>query len=391
MPKVLIIQEYVPEYRLPFFRLLKETLAARQIELIVAAGRSPAGQAGRGDVVASDPSILPTPSRKIRAGGANAIWQSSRGFPPNLDLIIVEDVLKNLQTYLLFLRRRFGGAPVALFGIGYGSTNWRTRSRHGSLARFAKRRLLGQSRWFFAYTKGGADYVAAAGYPRDQVTVVQNSTDTSALEAAAAAVTEDDKEALRARLEIGEGATCLFVGALASHKRLEFLVEACEQVARARPDFRLIVAGDGPLRGLIEQSAAQHPWLVYVGRADTQAKARLASVSDLILMPGSVGLVAVDSFALKTPIVTTEWPWQSAEFEYLESEHNSLVTPDDVRSFGEGVLGLLPDRARLARLERGCTESAARFSISAMVDNFADGVQAALASTTTKSSNRSRR
>ncbi|MGD0272853.1 MAG: glycosyltransferase family 4 protein [Gaiellaceae bacterium] len=377
--RVLIIYEWIPEYRRPFYIKLMDELAARGIALTVLAGTPTAVQAARNEAVVSDSLFVYTPTRRLKLGGAYLSWQTLGKQPRQHDLIIVEEALKHLETYALVLRQRFGGPPVALWGLGTDNIAWRTRRKRGRIARLVKRWLVGRSCWFFAYTEGGADYVAGNGFPRDRITVVQNSVDTSGLETAAAAVGETDKASLREELGLVEGATCLFVGALDKHKRLEFLFESCAQVAAKRSDFRLILAGDGVQRELVEQAAASSPWLHYVGRADARKEALLASVSELLLMPGSVGLVAVDSFALRIPIVTTDWPWQSPEFEHLEAETNSVVTPDDVSSFAGKVLDLLDDRSRRAHLEAGCAESAKHYSLSAMVSNFADGVESALA------------
>lgn len=369
----------MPKYRLPFYSQLADSLATRGIELTVLGGNPSNQQIARADSVLAADSITHAPIRRFKVGRTYVSWQTYEKPLGQYDLVIVEEALKHLRTYALVLRQRFGGPPVALWGLGVDSIAWRTRRKRGRIARFVKRWLVTHSHWFFSYTESGADYVAANGFPRDRITIVQNAIDTSALEAAAAAVSESDKASLRAELSLSEGATCLFVGALDTHKRLEFLFEASAQVAAKRGDFRLVIAGDGVQRELAQRAAARSPWLRYVGRADAEQEALLASVSELILMPGSVGLVAVDSFALGIPIVTTNWPWQSTEFEYLEPETNSVVTADDVSSFAGEIIALLDDRPRRARLEAGCAESAKRYSLSAMVGNFADGVESALA------------
>lgn len=390
-PRVLIIQELMPVYHLTFFSQLRESLAARGIELAVLAGNPNAQQVARNDSVLSTESITHAATRRFKIGSTYVSWQKLGKAPRQHDLVIVEEALKHLQTYVLILRQHLGGPSVALWGLGIDSIAWRTRTKRGITARQVKRWLVRHSRWFFAYTEGGADYVAENGFPRDRITVVQNSIDTSALETAAVAVSETEKVSLREELGLVEDATCLFVGALDTHKRLEFLFEACAVVAAKRSDFRLIVAGDGVQREIVERAAANSPWLHYVGRADAEKEALLASVSELLLMPGSVGLVAVDSFALRIPIVTTDWPWHSTEFEYLEAETNSVVTPDDVSSYADQILDLLENRSRRAHLEAGCMESAKRYSIAAMVSNFADGVESALASAGKLDSSASRR
>ena len=51
MSRVVIVQPYVPQYRLPFFERLTDTLAESGVELVVAAGSPEGAQAARGDGV----------------------------------------------------------------------------------------------------------------------------------------------------------------------------------------------------------------------------------------------------------------------------------------------------------------------------------------------------
>jgi glycosyltransferase involved in cell wall biosynthesis len=93
-----------------------------------------------------------------------------------------------------------------------------------------------------------------------------------------------------------------------------------------------------------------------------------------MLMPGRVGLCAVDSFALRTPVVTTNWPWHAPEFEYLENGRNAVVTPDDPMAYASAVQELLNDRSRLASLREACRRDAAHYTIDGMAARFCDGL-----------------
>jgi hypothetical protein len=95
-------------------------------------------------------------------------------------------------------------------------------------------------------------------------------------------------------------------------------------------------------------------------------------------MPGRVGLVAVDSFALETPIVTTTWPFHGPEVEYLEDRVNARFARDSVPSYVETVERLLLSRDELLRLKAGCAAAVSRYSLETMVANFTTGVLAAL-------------
>ena len=104
----------------------------------------------------------------------------------------------------------------------------------------------------------------------------------------------------------------------------------------------------------------------------------LGAVSDALLMPGSVGLVAVDSFALGTPIITTRWPYHGPEIVYLEDGVNARISGNSIGEFAEMVEGTLLDREQLVRLQAECATASGRFHLDRMVSNFSGGLIAAL-------------
>jgi len=95
-------------------------------------------------------------------------------------------------------------------------------------------------------------------------------------------------------------------------------------------------------------------------------------------MPGRVGLVAVDSFALGTPIVTTRWPYHAPEFGYLEDGVNARISDDHVADFARVLEELLKSPEQLARLKEGCEAALPQYTLEGMVDKFAKGILAAL-------------
>ena len=108
-----------------------------------------------------------------------------------------------------------------------------------------------------------------------------------------------------------------FVGAYDSSKLLPLVFAAAEVTHRELPEFRLVIAGAGPLKDVVDDAARRLPFVISLPRADTTALARIGRVSDCLLMPGRVGLVAVDALALGMPVVTTTYPRHAPEAEYL--------------------------------------------------------------------------
>jgi len=97
-------------------------------------------------------------------------------------------------------------------------------------------------------------------------------------------------------------------------------------------------------------------------------------------MPGLVGLVVVDSFALGVPMVTTDYPFHSPEIDYLKNDENGLIVNcgQSAEVYAAAVARLLQDPARLERLRQGALASAPQYTIENMVANFAEGVVRAL-------------
>lgn len=370
---VLIVEEYVPEYRRRFLELLEATLAAKSIRLEVAVGPASTALAARDDAAPQLPFVRTVPTRSLTIAGRRLAFRSLSGLLADSSLVVVDQALRHLENYPLLLRQR-RGPKVALFGHGTRHVKPATR-----LERLVERRLTRAAHWFFAYTRRSADRVAASGFPQERITVVQNTFDASELSRLRDGISAEEQRRVRDDLDLPTRNVCLYVGALDPSKRIEFLLESCAIVASRLPDFTLVVAGDGPDRGLIQGSLVSRPWLRYVGRAGSSQKARLGAVSDVLLMPGRVGLVAVDSFALRTPIVTTRWPYHAPEVDYLEDRVNARISDDGVAEFARAVEGVLIDRDELTRMQAACAEASGRYSLEHMVANFAGGVIAALA------------
>jgi glycosyltransferase involved in cell wall biosynthesis len=232
--------------------------------------------------------------------------------------------------------------------------------------------------WFFAYTQLGADYVVNQGFPRERTTIVQNSIDSERLADLVASVTETELDEFTHDEDL-RGETALFIGGLDASKRLDFLIAAARTAHQMSGDFRLLVVGDGVQRREIEAVASAHSFIRYLGPLREKPKAIAMAAADVLTMPGRVGLIAVDSFAARTPLLTTRWQWHAPEFDYLQNGVNALVTSDDVDVFAQTLVETLRNKRLLIRLQNGCSDSARDFTLKRMVQNFLAGVEGALA------------
>lgn len=355
--RVVILQEFLPQYRVPFFEALRTELASQSIELILIHGQAPPRMAARNDSGHLDWATR-IRNRRTAFIGVRLVWQPALLAAFNADAVIVEQANRLLINYVLLAGRLLGSRTKVAFW-GHGSN--RQTLKPDALRERLKRRLSTRPDWWFAYTQGTANRIASVGYPIQRITAVQNAIQVAEQRAFTAT---------RERMH------CVFVGGLSSTKRLDFLLDAAVHLGTKLQGFHLTVIGDGPLRGKVEDAATRLPWLSYAGPVFGDEKAALMGTAQLMLMPGLVGLAVVDSFAAGTPTITTAISFHSPEIEYIEHGENGLVLPAETTplEYADAVETLLLDEAQLERLRIGCAASREIFTLEQMVNNFAGGI-----------------
>ncbi len=371
---VLIVQRRLAEYRVPLFERLRSVLAERGIRLSVVHG-TPA----REEEVRRDEGVLPwavrTRSRHVLVFGRRVSWTHiPRAISAAQDLIIVTHENGILSNYPHFVRARLRGPQTAWWGHGpkvLESHVASTERLKGVSARWGA--------WYFAYSAESVRRVRAAGVPPERITCLDN-----AVERRVAVDWDGDWDAATARLKqelaVGEGPVAIYLGSLTPEKRIPMLVQTGDALAKKLAGFRMLAVGDGPLREEVRTAAATRPWLHVLGARHGREKALICSLGHAMLNPGMVGLNLVDAFAMGLPLVTMRHDLHSPEIAYLEDGRNGLIVEDDLASFVAASYRALTDAQLREALLRGCREGAQRYTLERMVQNFADGIEAALRS-----------
>lgn len=373
-----IVYRHIPQYRREFYERLRADLDELAIDLKLVHGQPVGEDAVKGDSVRL-PWATEVRNRTLDVAGKQLVWQPAWQHVRRSDLVIVEQASKLPLNYLLLAGQRVGAPRVGLWGHG---VNMQADARLSTrAAEFVKRRSTRAAHWFFAYTDGVAEKVRDIGFPADHITVVQNAMDTEALRRWYIEATDAEVDELRAEYGIVGSNVGLYLGALYRGKRLDFLVESALHTREALGgDFEFVIAGTGPEAGAVEAAARRHPWIHAVGPVFDRRKALLGRLSDVMLMPGLVGLAVLDAFVLEAPMLTTAVTYHSPEIEYLTDGVNGLVLPaaSTAREYGRAVADLLAAPARLDGLKRGCRGSAGRYTVAEMSARCAYGISAAL-------------
>jgi len=365
--RVLLVQRRLPGYRVALFERLRAALARRGIDLIVGHGGPSPRESLKHDE-GQLPGALDVVAHYL---GERLCWQPFR--TRGCDLVIVSQ--ENRLLFNHWLLRPGRSFKLAFFGHGANLAAERPDSWQERYKRFTTNRVD----WWFAYTQLSRDLVQRAGYPAERITVLNNAVDTASVRAQVAAVPLAERAALSQRLGLTPGQTGLFVGSLYAGKSLELLIEAGARCAEQVPGFRLVIVGDGEAAPLVRAATDRYPWLHWAGALHGAAKAPYLAVADFMLMPASVGLAILDGFAAGLPIVATEARGHGPEIVYLEPGENGALTRAEVQAYASAVLHLLQQPDALAALRDGARRTGERYTLDAMVEAFAQGIEAALA------------
>lgn len=354
---MVFVQKFVPHYRLPFFEGVRAELGRRGIGFALVYGPPDPYEGSKVRTVSPEWGVRVN-TRHVNLRGRWLYRQRAGRHARRGDLVVVEHAAKLLDNYGLYARCLAGRLKMGYFGHG---ENFQTAHELGISRALKKFMLDGVTRWF-AYTEVSRRSLLDQGVSDERITVVDNTL-------AAPALPSPMPERVAGR--------CLYIGGLYKDKRLEFLIDSAALVAASRPEFELHVVGAGPLEPLMREAAERHPWLTYHGAVYGEERARLLASAQAILMPGLVGLVAIDSFHFGAPLITSHGGQHSPEVAYLEDGVNSLFdaadgTPATYAALVERFLG---DEALSSSLREACARSAATYTIERMVQRFCDGAE----------------
>jgi glycosyltransferase involved in cell wall biosynthesis len=187
--------------------------------------------------------------------------------------------------------------------------------------------------------------VRGKGYPARKITVVPNGRDVSVFRPGAA------REPARKELGL-DGAVPLVgvVGRLEPQKGHGHLLEAWPSVVQEFPDARLLLVGDGSLRGALETRARElgvAGSIIFAGfRTDVP---RMLDAMDVLALPSlyeGMPLTAIEGSAMARPVVATA---VDGTPEVVRDGHTGrLVPPADPPALARALRDLLrdPERAR---------------------------------------------
>jgi glycosyltransferase involved in cell wall biosynthesis len=167
------------------------------------------------------------------------------------------------------------------------------------------------------------------------------------------------RAAAREKWSLGTAPVVGFLGALQERKNVGFLLTAFAGLARQRPAARLLVVGDGPLRGALAQQARAlgiEKSVIFAGRLFDADKAAAFQAMDVFAFPSlneGFGLAVVEAMVAGVAVVVSD---RGSLPEVVRHDETGLVAPTTDPAIWAATLARLlddePKRAQLAKAGR---------------------------------------
>lgn len=365
MPRrLLIIQPYVPQYRVELFDALYTSLSTIGVELNVLAPPPTGEMAHRADQSVGHHWQITAADRSIHLFGKSLSRTVHSRQLAAFDGVIVGLSGTSLDAHLSLLSklRSSSGSPrVGLWGhVG-------SYVKEGHWADLLVERIqMKLSDHIFAYTRTGAELAINRGVSESRVTALSNTVSTTGMLLELATLNSTTVDQFRTQHALKSNKTFAYVGGLDSAKRIDLLRDALQIIWNEDREVKVLIGGTGRDEYLLDDAVSRGQ-AIKLGRVGDQEKALIARCVKAMVIPGRIGLVAVEALALGTPIISTRNQHHAPEIEYLQegqSLHFANSEPDDLAALMlnfDGIGPLDPSSWKYPTLD-------------AMVYNFSNGI-----------------
>lgn len=375
MRTITFIDRYIPQYRQEFFSLMRLELEKRGMNLQLIYGEPSESEKSKRDNVDIEFGVK-VKNRYFNVGKKEVVLQPIIKYIWNSDLVIIDQANRLLANYFLQLLYILHIKKVCFWGHG---KNFQSK-KNDAISEWLKRKMVRHVHWWFVYNDVSARIVQEAGFPLEKITNVQNAIDTVNLVKEAEKWDADKADALRKSMGIKPDSNiALFIGGMYPEKHLDFVIESCDLARQEIPDFELLMVGGGPDADIVIGAEKAKKWVHYIPPKFGDERIPYFLMSKALLMPFALGLVVLDSFALKTPVLTLHAHNHGPEINYLVDGYNGLFAVNEtVESYANLIKLFYEDKNLQTKIRLGCQESALEYSIEKMVNRFVDGIEQAL-------------
>lgn len=161
----------------------------------------------------------------------------------------------------------------------------------------------------------------------------------------------------------------LFVGRLHEYKGVEYLLRAFVRVLERVSDAKLVIAGDGPLKGKLVRLSHElglKDKVYFLGSVTNEEKIWLLKHSSIFVLPSinkgeGFGISMVEAMYFGKPVVSTKIKGSGVIFVNKHGYSGIVVEPKNVEKLADAIIKLLMDEKLRNKLGKNARKRALLF------------------------------
>jgi len=301
---IAIFEQELTHYRIPVFSKLQERIKE---DIVVFHGNSCKGS---GYKTVRQKELLPFKHKLIRniwIGKNILYWQNITKEILTLKsyrVIIIRGSIRNLSLFLLIYLCRIKKIPVIVWGQGFSRKRYFNPKRNIIDKIYLS--VLHRCDAYISYSQDIYDILKEYSDIK-KLFVANNTLDTSSLKLYRQKLLKEGKKNIKLRLNLARKYYLSFSGRLQARKKVSYLIDVYSILkTRYQFDIGLIIIGDGEEKDKLYKKVRDRNLydVHFLGELYGEQAAEYLFASDVMVVPGWLGLVVVHSFALGLPIVS---------------------------------------------------------------------------------------
>jgi len=294
------------------------------------------------------------------------------------DVIVVEFALCILSNWILLFLRPFLGYKLILWSHGYN----RQTGFHPERLFADKLRVwwMNKADAVILYGQEGKKIVAPYIKDNKKMFVAQNSLDTITLLKIRDRLEKIGKERVKKQVGFTKRYNLIYVGRLLKEKEPNRLIDVYKVISKKIDNIGLHIVGNGPMMGELKMKSKNLRIRFWGGITDDEATGKMLYASDLMVMPGYLGLSIVHSFCFDCPVVSQKQgfngPFHAPEIEYVIDGRTGFLTPyDNNEIMAKIIIEYLLDEAKLNEMKQEIRKMVEKVcSLGNMIKGFAEAI-----------------
>jgi glycosyltransferase involved in cell wall biosynthesis len=277
------------------------------------------------------------------------------------DAYIINGEMHCFSNWLAALVCKIRDKPLLFWGHGlYGNEKY--------LKKYFRLLFNKLPDYYLVYGNRARNLMIDSGFDPNKIYTVYNSLDFDVHKKLYEERDQEDLEMLKSRLFPGRDKlpVVIFIGRLTREKKIFCLLEAISQSKIKGNNYNCLIVGDGiesdQLRQLSDSLGISNSVCFYGPSYDENISSKLIMLAECCVSPGNVGLTAIHSLSLGTPVITHgNMLNQGPEVEaVIDGKTGLFFVENDVASLSDVIDELILNRKKIS-MEVNCIEQVKEF------------------------------